>query len=141
MDRADAITVTRRVVMAIAAGVTAAGALTSCSDRQPHDVRARPPAARWSKTFAEQRLAARPPLRWRLRAWRIVDADCSGHGQARRTNARAVYPDFSCAVTVVKPSHDCPSRGRYECVEGFESTVITRTLHVVSARKYALYRP
>jgi hypothetical protein len=50
------------------------------------------------------------------------------------------YRNFSCSITTVKPSYDCPSSGRYECVEGFESSVVIRTLHVIGANRYALYR-
>ncbi len=128
-------------VIAIAAGTLATGALTSCSGPQTRVVPVRQADTRWSKPYAEERIEAIPPLRWRLRLWQVVDVDCIGHHQAGRKRLRAVYRNFSCTITVVKPSYDCPSNGRYECVEGFQSTVTMRTLHVISAKKYALYRP
>jgi hypothetical protein len=128
--------------LVVVAVVMASNVLTACGDRQTrHQSEQRPvPAsnARWSTRRAEQRLTAVPPLAWRIRTWQVVSAECVGQGQ--RTGRPLAFRNFGCAITIVRPSHDCPSAGRYECVAGFESTVITRTLHVVSATRYALYR-
>ena len=129
-------------VVVAAAGTLAAVVLTSCSSH----ARSGPSAGRagvaltsgWSKAEAERRVKASPPRGWRIRTWRVVDVECSHRGQ--HGGSPVLYSWFSCAITIVKPSYDCPSAGRYECVAGFEATVITRTLHVVSAKQYALYR-
>ena len=63
---------------------------------------------------------------------RVDDAERRGSGR--------VYRDFSCEITVVRPLADCRSSGIYLCVAAWESTAEARTLHVLDAERYALYR-
>jgi hypothetical protein len=81
-----------------------------------------------------------PPPRWVKRGWQVVDANCDGLGKGARRGSGRVYRDFSCEITVVRPLADCRSSGIYLCVAAWESTAEARTLHVLDAERYALYR-
>jgi hypothetical protein len=96
----------------------------------------------WSKARAEKRIFAAPPRRWLERKWEVVLANCDGLGKAVRANAAApaTYRNFSCEITVVHPPAPCSSRGIYACVAEYESRAEERTLHVLDATRYALYR-
>ena len=94
----------------------------------------------WTRAFAETRVLQAPPPRWVKRGWQVVRADCSGLGQGSRRRGIHVYRDLSCEISVVRPLTGCPSSGIYACVAGFEATAELRTLHVLDATRYALYR-
>jgi hypothetical protein len=91
-----------------------------------------------------------PPRSWTKRGWTVAAAVCDGLGsstvapgrQTGSTPSRHVrlFPNFSCEITVVRPSKLCPSLGIYMCVAGWESTAEERTLHVLGRARYALYR-
>jgi hypothetical protein len=98
------------------------------------------PVARWTVSFAEQQLRDHPPSRWQMRQWDVVWSDCDGRGGPSKTRRSTTFRNFDCEITIVKPSSQCPSSGIYVCVSAAESTVIQRTLHVIDARRYALYR-
>ena len=70
----------------------------------------------------------------------MVDANCDGLRKGARRGERRVYRDFSCEITVVRPLTDCRSSGIYLCVAAWEATAEARTLHVLDAERYALYR-
>jgi hypothetical protein len=93
--------------------------------------------ASWSKARAESRILAAPPHRWVKRGWRVVLANCDGVGKPVRGSR---FRNFSCEITVVHPPAPCRSRGIYACVAEYASTAEERTLHVLDARRYALYR-
>jgi hypothetical protein len=96
----------------------------------------------WSKARAEKRIFAAPPRRWVERKWDVVLANCDGLGKAVRANAAAPpsYRNFSCEITVVHPPAPCSSSGIYACMAEYESRAEERTLHVLDATRYALYR-
>ena len=80
----------------------------------------------------------------------MAAAVCDGLGSptlapARRAGSMPqhpvrLFPNFSCEITVVRPTKMCPSLGIYMCVAGWESTAEERTLHVLGRARYALYR-
>jgi hypothetical protein len=93
--------------------------------------------ASWSKARAESRILAAPPHRWVKRGWSVVLANCDGVGKPVRGST---FRNFSCEITVVHPPVPCSSNGIYACMAEYESTAEERTLHVLDARRYALYR-
>jgi hypothetical protein len=126
--------VARLAIVALTAMVLAA---TSAARTAPASA-----GASWSKARAESRILAAPPRRWVERKWNVVLANCDGLGKAVRASAAAVpsYRNFSCEITVVHPPAPCASSGIYACVAEYESRAEERTLHVLDATRYALYR-
>lgn len=96
----------------------------------------------WTAARAERRILAAPPRRWVERGWNVVLANCDGLGKAVRPNAAAPpsFRNFSCEITVVRPLGPCSSTGIYACVAGYAVNAKARTLHVLDATRYALYR-
>ena len=94
----------------------------------------------WTVAHAESQVRTAPPPLWSRRGWDVVAVACDGVGAGRRRGAGHLYADFSCEISVVKPSSDCESSGIYFCVAAFEATALQRTLHVIDGRRYALYR-
>lgn len=104
----------------------------------------------WSKARAEARVMHAPPRRWTKRGWTVAAAVCDGLGTPtlapdRRQRGKPphvvrLFPNFSCEITVVRPTRMCPSLGIYMCVAGWQSTAEERTLHVLGGSRYALYR-
>jgi hypothetical protein len=93
---------------------------------------------------------AAPPPSWTKRSWTVAVAVCDGLGTPTRASVRRhgaspvhsvpLFRDFSCEITVVRPTKMCPSLGTYVCVAGWHSTAEERTLHVLDESRYALYR-
>jgi hypothetical protein len=99
-----------------------------------------PSAVSWSTTRAERRVQESPPPTWRARGWDIASVICDGLGPGRQVPGGRVYQNFSCEILVVS-SLPCNGRaGPYVCAARFESTAQERTLHVLDATRYALYR-
>jgi hypothetical protein len=104
----------------------------------------------WSHARAEARILRTPPRQWTRRGWTVAAAVCTGLGSPtlvpdKRTAVEPVrmtrlFDNFSCEITVVRPTPICTSRGIYDCVAGWESTAEERTLHVLDKTRYALYR-
>jgi hypothetical protein len=120
------------VVCATVGAAVAFGVLRSRDHNSPQ-----PPDV-WPVARAESRIASAPPPVWVHRHWDVAYVACDGVGRTRTDGDRRLYRRFSCDITVVRPSGDCASSGLYLCVAGFESTVLTRTLRVLDADRYAL---
>jgi hypothetical protein len=128
-------------IVLVAAAVLAAASVSHAAARH---------LVAWSKAQAETRVMRTPPRRWTKRGWTVAAAVCDGLGsptlapdrRARTKPPRLVrlFPNFSCEITVVRPTRMCPSLGTYMCVAGWESTAEERTLHVLGRARYALYR-
>jgi hypothetical protein len=135
-----------RCVTAMVA-VTAMTFASACVSSASPDSR---PGVLWSHVRAEARILRVPPRYWTRRGWTVAAAVCSGLGSptlvpdkpkavlSERTTR--LFDNFSCEITVVRPTPICTSRGVYDCVAGWESTAEERTLHVLDKTRYALYR-
>lgn len=128
-------------------GLVVAAALTAAY--VSHAAAGSRPVTAWSKAHAEARVLHAPPRRWTKRGWTVAAAVCDGLGSptvapGRQTGSAPrvvrLFPNFSCEITVVRPTKMCPSLGIYICVAGWESTAEERTLHVLGRARYALYR-
>jgi len=125
----------RAALLLIAAASFAFGGFASADGTN-----SRRAAALWTKARAMKMVESAPPPRWVKRGWDVVYADCSGLRKGRGHGRRRLFRNFSCEITVVRPTTDCPSTGDYVCIAGFESSTLERTLHVLDRNRYALYR-
>lgn len=95
----------------------------------------------WSAAQAERNVVKTPPPEWTRRGWQVDLAECTGLGPAHGHRERRRYRRFSCEITVVKPSGDCPSTALRVCVAGFEATALERKLQVLGDTRYAVVPP